>query len=374
MQVNNALGSTYSSVSPVPVPITLAGSPGQPQTGEVVAPHTGRYTISLRGSGTNVYLDDKEVIGGTAQGGSGRGREGTVELVAGRSYKVRVEPQAPAAAPGRGGVPGAGSPELSWVPPAEPLLAEAVELVKKSDVTVAFVGLTASLEGEEMRVKIPGFEGGDRTDIGLPAEQERLVRAAVETGKPVIVVLLSGSALAANFAQERAAAVLEAWYGGEEIGTAIAETLAGVNNPAGRLPVTFYSSVDQLPPFTDYAMKGHTYRYFKGDPLYGFGFGLSYSTFQYSNLRASRQGDGARVSVRVRNTSSRAGDEVVQLYVDGAGGPDDPIRSLRGFQRIHLKAGETRQVDFTLSSEDLPKAKTRITVGGAQLSPLAATL
>jgi len=132
------------------------------------------------------------------------------------------------------------------------------------------------------RVDIPGFLGGDRTSLDLPEPQETLVKATIATGKPVVVVLTSGSALAANVAAERAAAVLAAWYGGEEAGTAIAETLAGANNPAGRLPVTFYKSVEQLPAFTDYAMKGRTYRYFKGEPLYPFGFGLSYSSFAYS--------------------------------------------------------------------------------------------
>src|SRR6202040_110269 len=132
------------------------------------------------------------------------------------------------------------------------------------------------------QVTVPGFQGGDRTELKIPEPQERLIEAAIATGKPVVVVLTSGSALAANYAAEHAAAVLEAWYAGEEAGTAIAETLTGVNNPAVRLPVTFYRSVDQLPPFEDYSMKNRTYRYFKGEPLYGFGFGLSYSQFQYS--------------------------------------------------------------------------------------------
>src|SRR5258708_22864544 len=183
-------------------------------------------------------------------------------------------------------------------PPAAALLAEAVEAVKNSAVAIAFVGLNPNLEGEEMRVAVPGFLGGDRTEIVLPEPQEKLLEAVVATGKPVIVVLTSGSALAANFAAERAAAVLEAWYAGEEAGTAVAETLAGVNNPAGRLPVTFYRSVKDLPPFEDYSMTGRTYRYFKGDPLYGFGFALSYSTFRYSGLKPVRSAKGAQVSVR----------------------------------------------------------------------------
>jgi len=256
-----------------------------------------------------------------------------------------------------------------WVPPADALLAEAIQAVKAADVTLAFVGLNSNLEGEEMNIAVPGFLGGDRTDLNLPAQQERLLEAAIATGKPVVVILTSGSALAANVAAARAAAVLEAWYGGEEIGTAIAETLAGDNNPAGRLPVTFYKSADQLPPFDDYFMKGKTYRYFSGEPLYTFGFGLSYSKFQYSALRAERTGETARVTVTVKNDSTRAGDEVVQLYVDGAGANDDPIRQLRGFQRLHLNPGESRDVEFALGPDDLPKTKVAISVGSGQPLP-----
>jgi beta-glucosidase len=179
-------------------------------------------------------------------------------------------------------------------------------------------------------------------------------------------VLTSGSALAANYAAEHAGALLETWYNGEEAGTAIAETLAGVNNPGGRLPVTFYKSVDQLPKFDDYSMQGRTYRYFKGDALYGFGFGLSYSKFTYSALKSQRTAAGAKVSVRVKNDSARDGDEVVQLYLSGAGGADDTIRSLRAFERIHLGAGKSADVEFTLGREDLPKGKVKISVGGGQ--------
>ncbi len=215
-------------------------------------------------------------------------------------------------------------------------------------------------------MNIPGFLGGDRTSLDLPEPQENLVKAIIATGKPVVVVLTSGSAVAVRSAAERAAAVLAAWYGGEEAGTAIAETLAGVNNPAGRLPVTFYRGVDQLPPFTDYAMKGRTYRYFEGEPLYPFGFGLSYSTFEYSGLLAKRTASGAEIRATVRNTSARDGDEVVQLYVGGGPEEEAPIRSLRGFQRIHLRGGESREVIFTLGTDDLPKSAVEVSVGGGQ--------
>jgi beta-glucosidase len=239
-------------------------------------------------------------------------------------------------------------------------------------VAVVFVGLSSELEGEEMRaVQIPGFQGGDRTSLDLPAPQEELVKAAIATGRPTVIVLTSGSAISANYGAAHAKALLAAWYGGEEAGTAIAETLAGVSNPAGRLPVTFYTGIGQLPPFTDYAMKGRSYRYFDGQPLFPFGYGLSYSTFEYSGLNATRTSRGAEIRVTVKNTSTRDGDEVVQVYVAGDGSEGSPIRSLRAFQRIHLRAGEGREVDFALDADAVPAAATEISVGGGQ--PLGST-
>jgi beta-glucosidase len=334
-------------------------------TGILKPPVTGDYAIATRGGfgpgAMRVFLDDKEVQPpAPAPGAPGRGAVAPahVQLEADHNYHLRVEykPRDPAAA----------GAQLLWLPPEEPLLNEAVGAVKAADVTIAFVGLNPNLEGEEMPLTIPGFAGGDRTDIKLPDSQQRLVEAAISTGKPVIVVLTSGSALAVNFEAEHAAAVLELWYGGEEAGTAIAQTLAGINNPAGRLPVTFYRGVEDLPPFEGYAMKGRTYRYFQGDPLYSFGFGLSYSKFDYSALKAQRTDRGAQISVHVKNSSNREGDEVVQLYVAGAGGPDDAVRQLRGFQRIHLRAGESGEVDFSIPAAELPKDKLHISVGGGQ--------
>jgi beta-glucosidase len=269
--------------------------------------------------------------------------------------------------------PGAGGTlQLGWIPPAAAALAEAEALVKDSDVAVVFVGLSSELEGEEMRaVHIPGFQGGDRTSLDLPAPQEELVKTAIATGRPTVIVLTSGSAISANYAAAHANALLAAWYGGEEAGTAIAETLAGVSNPAGRLPVTFYKGVDQLPPFADYAMKGRSYRYFDGQPLFPFGYGLSYSTFEYSGLNATRSSNGAEIRVTVKNTSTRDGDEVIQVYVAGDSREGSPIRSLRAFQRIRLRAGESRQVDFALGVDALPSAAAEISVGGGQ--PLGST-
>jgi beta-glucosidase len=323
-------------------------------SGSLHAPVTGDYTITpAAGFGrppVKIFLDDKELEPPTPNPAPSPGRGGpvtlSVHLDASHAYRLRIEyrPQGPQTAF-----------QISWVPPAAPLLDEAVAAVKNSDVTVAFVGLNPNLEGEEMRVNIPGFSGGDRTDLNLPEGQEKLIEAAIGTGKPVVVVLTSGSALAANYPAAHAAAMLQLWYAGEEAGTAIAETLAGLNNPAGRLPVTFYRSVDQLPPFDDYSMNGRTYRYFNGEALYGFGFGLSYSKFQYSAARAQRTASGAEVSVRVKNDSTRDGDEVVQVYAN---------RELRAFERIHLRAGETRQLRVPVAA--LPQGKVTLTVGGSQ--------
>jgi beta-glucosidase len=317
-------------------------------TGKLQPPVTGEYAISTRGgsgrSPVRVFIDGRELAAANPR----------ISLEAGKSYQLRAQYTLP-------GGPSETTVQVEWIPPAEPLLAEAIQIVKDADVTLAFLGLNPNMEGEQMPIKIPGFAGGDRTDLNLPATQERMLEAAVATGKPVVVVLSSGSALACNYAAEHAAAVLELWYGGEEAGTAIAETLAGANNPAGRLPVTFYHSVDQLPAFDDYSMDGRTYRYFKGDALYGFGFGLSYSKFVYSGLKAKRSGATASISVQVKNSSPRDGDEVVQLYV--AGDSDGAIRDLRGFQRVHLGAGETRDIEFTIP---VPKNKVRISVGGGQ--------
>jgi beta-glucosidase len=275
---------------------------------------------------------------------------------------------------------GAGA-TFNWQLPIAVLRDEAVKAAQQADVVAAFVGLSPNLEGEEMPIHVPGFSGGDRTEIGLPEAQQQLLEALAATGKPLVVVLMSGSALTVNWAQAHAGAVLEAWYPGEEGGTAIAETLAGVNNPGGRLPVTFYASLDQLPPFDDYSMQNRTYRYFPGKPLYGFGYGLSYSIFQYSNLKLSsselKAGDDLTVEADVRNTSGTAGDEVAELYLEFPQTPGAPARALRGFERLHLAPGETHHVTYTLRARDLSMVDDKgehvvapgeynVFVGGAQ--------
>jgi len=242
--------------------------------------------------------------------------------------------------------------------PAETLAAEAVNAARQADAVVLFLGLTARMEGEEMPLQIEGFRGGDRTRIDLPASQQRLLERVCAVGKPTVLVLLNGSALAVNWAQEHVLAIVEAWYPGQAAGSAIADVLFGDYNPGGRLPVTFYRSVDDLPSFDDYHMAGRTYRFFGGSPLYPFGHGLSYTTFAYKNLRTSAptlRSDGAiTVRVDVTNTGARTGDEVVQLYVQHLGSAvERPNKDLRGYRRITLNAGETRTVELSLRASSL---------------------
>lgn len=271
-----------------------------------------------------------------------------------------------------------------WIKPlaGQENFQDAVAAARDADVVVLVLGLTPRLEGEEMRVNAPGFRGGDRTSIDLPAVQERMMQAVAATGKPLVVVLLNGSALAVNWAAHHANAIVEAWYPGEEGGAALADVLFGDYNPAGRLPVTFYQSTDQLPPFEDYNMTGRTYRYFYGEPLYPFGFGLSYTHFTYSNPQAGagqvEAGKNLKASVTVRNSGKVEGDEVVELYVtlQDTSFPA-PIRSLEGFERVHLKPGESKSVAFDLTPRQLsvvtPDGRRvvepgdiKITLGGKQ--------
>jgi len=283
---------------------------------------------------------------------------------------------APSTKEGKGAPPAAADPT-----------AQAVAAARRADVVVAVVGITPDLEGEETKGDVPGFKGGDRTSLNLPQEEQTLLEALKAMGKPLVVVLMNGSALAVNWANDNANAILEAWYPGEEGGTAIAETLAGANNPSGRLPVTFYKDVEQLPAFDDYSMTQRTYRYFQGQPLYPFGYGLSYSTFEYSNLKLSSSPMKAlqplSVEVDVKNTSRRAGDEVVQVYMTFPRLPGAPLRALRGFTRVHLEAGEQKHTTFTLQSRDLSyvdewgdryvgQGGYTITVGGGQPGTAAA--
>jgi beta-glucosidase len=338
-------------------------------TGFLTPAESGTYEIGLAGSMNQLWLDGQLIVDDLALHDPTPTTR-TLQLEKGHRYALKLQYL-------RGGV----GTKLVWMHPISDPIAEAAAAAKQADVAVAVVGITSKLEGEEMKVDVPGFKGGDRTSLDLPKEEEDLLKALKAAGKPLVVVLMNGSALSVNWANENAEAILDAWYSGEEGGTAIAQTLAGVNNPAGRLPVTFYKSVEQLPVFEDYSMKNRTYRYFEGQPLYAFGYGLSYSKFEYSNLKLSatnlKAGDSLSVDADVRNVSQREGDEVVELYLSFPKSPVAPIRALRGFTRMPLGAGETKHVHFTLDARDLSEVNEkgdrivaegayRISVGGSQ--------
>jgi beta-glucosidase len=343
-RVDNNVDFEWNNISP---------GPGVPMrdysvrwSGEFSPPVEGDYRIGADADGGyRIFLDGKKILDDWAPHGE-RTMSAFVHLKGGRAYTIRMEYYHAF---------GSSTARLTWLPPN--LTQDAVALARKSDVVVAVVGINPRLEGEENDSSNPGFFGGDRVDINLPQPQLDLLEALAGVGKPLVVVLTNGSALAVNWAQQHAAAILEAWYPGEEGGTAVADVLAGDYNPAGRLPVTFYKSMAQLPPFVNYSMSGRTYRYFAEQPLYAFGYGLSYSTFNYADAKvgsAQVAGDGTETaSVRVTNSGPMAGDEVVQLYISHPGVDGAPIRALAGFQRVHLAAGASQTVDFALSPRDV---------------------
>jgi beta-glucosidase len=316
---------------------------------DLTAPTTGEYNLGLVANGFfRVRLDGKNVTSAWDNNGVDA-KVGRVHLEAGKAAKLEVD-----FAPGENSKPSA---KLVWaLVDMKPQFA-AITAAKSADIVIAVVGITSELEGEEMQVEEPGFKGGDRTSLDLPMPEEELIEAVAATGKPLVVVLTNGSALSVNWAQAHANAILDAFYPGEEGGAAVAETLSGKNNPAGRLPVTFYKDVSQLPAFEDYSMKGRTYRYFQGTPLYPFGYGLSYTTFAYSGLSGptSAVPAGSLVSfdVRVANTGKKAGDEVAQLYLEFPNVPGAPLRALRAFKRVHLEAGDSQKLHFDLQPRDL---------------------
>ncbi|HKN22767.1 MAG TPA: glycoside hydrolase family 3 C-terminal domain-containing protein [Terracidiphilus sp.] len=310
---------------------------------------TGDYNLGVETDGFfRMFLDGKLVTIANYPHGV-ETLTGKAHLEAGKTYKLEVEYQPTANA--------APHLKLMWGKMDRGIDPAAVAAAQNADIVVAVAGITSELEGEEMNVNEPGFKGGDRTSIDLPEPEEKLLEALSATGKPMVVVLTNGSALGVNWANAHANAILDAWYPGEEGGTAVAQTLSGRNNPAGRLPVTFYKDVSQLPPFEDYAMKGRTYRYFTGTPLYPFGYGLSYTKFSYSKLAvpsgAIEAGKPVTVEATVTNTGTRAGDEVAQLYLAFPAVPGAPLRALRGFERVHLEPGASQIVHFELKPRDL---------------------
>jgi beta-glucosidase len=370
-----------------PLPAVKATTFGVRWTGTLAAPAPGEYRFQIGlahcypchdAESYAVFLDGKAVSQQSFPAENGRASTGlgfTVLFSDTQPHAIRVEytHQAP--------LFGAGI-TLSWMPPAEALRAEAVQAAFRADAVVAFVGLSPELEGEEMPIKIPGFDGGDRTDLNLPAAQQALLEAVAATGKPLVVVLMNGSALSVNWAQKNAAGILEAWYPGEEGGDAIAQTLLGSNNPAGRLPVTFYQSTAQLPPFEDYSMRNRTYRYFAGQPLFRFGDGLSYTSFKYnSKLGASTlaAGEALPVETTVTNTGKLAGDEVVEVYLTPPSSVVAPLRQLVAFERVHLEPGESKTLHLTVAPRQLSEVDAqgkrsisagiyRLYVGGSQPS------
>ena len=358
-----------------PMPSEVAGKKPLLVTWEatLTPPETGEFNLGVKADGFfRVSLDGKRVTEAWRTDGV-EAKLGRVHLEKGKPCLLKVE-----YGPGESDRAVA---RLVWSKVDRRPTPEAVAAAKDADVVVAVVGITSELEGEEMQVNEEGFNGGDRTSIDLPKPEQDLLEAVAATGKPLVVVLLNGSALSVNWAKEHANAILEAWYPGEEGGAAVAETLSGRNNPAGHLPVTFYKGVSQLPPFEDYSMTGRTYRYFQGEPLYPFGYGLSYTTFTYSDLKVpSEPADPAKpltAQATVTNTGKVAGDEVVQLYLSFPSVPGAPLKALRGFQRVHLEPGVGQQVTFELKPRDLsmvteageivvPEGEFKLSIGSGQ--------
>ncbi|HSD07703.1 beta-glucosidase [Flavobacterium sp.] len=317
-------------------------------TGYIVPPKTGTYDISEWSKPfMTVQIEAKEASGGK-NNHHPRIRSQKIELEAGKKYKIEVKYQ---------NFYGDAIAQLLWAEPEENMLQKATEVANQADAVILVLGLNERLEGEEMKVEAAGFEGGDRTSLDLPANQQELMQAMVATGKPVIVVLINGSALSINWANDHVPAIITAGYPGQQGGNAIADVLFGDYNPAGRLPVTYYKSVDQLPAFENYNMEGRTYRYFTQKPLYPFGFGLSYTKFKYNKLQLPATSDSDKeleILVDVTNIGDRDGEEVTELYLkDEKASTPRPIWQLEGFERISLKKGETKTVSFKITPRQL---------------------
>jgi len=315
-------------------------------TGTLTIPTTGDYEIGFTGTDAfHFWLDDK-LVGESWYSDTSKTRLQKLHLEAGHGYSVKIECSQEGSA---------GLAKLVWHRPGE--TDDYSETANKADVVIAVLGLAGELEGEEMPIHIEGFSGGDRTSLDLPRAQEQLLEKLAVSGKPVVLVLMNGSALAVNWADQHVPAILEAWYPGEEGGTAVANALAGDFSPSGKLPLTFYKSVDQIPAFDDYNMKGRTYRYFTREPLYPFGYGLSYTNFDYSNLSfdmsAVEAKDDVVASVDVKNSGSMASDEVVEIYLTHPSAKGAPLRALAGFKRVHLEPGETQKVQITIPNRNL---------------------
>jgi beta-glucosidase len=346
-------------------------------SGDLSVPETGIYYLGFTGDdGYRVYLDNKLLFESWKDQGPAT-KKAKIELVKDTKHKLNIEYYQNL---------GGAIAKFQWTKEDKNYIKRIVNMARQADVVVYVGGITPWLEGEEMPIDIEGFKGGDRTSLDLPAVQVKILKAIKTAGKPIVLVLLNGSALSVNWADENVNAILEAWYPGEEGGNAIADVLFGFYNPAGRLPVTFYKSVNDLPPFEDYNMKGRTYRYFSSTPLYAFGYGLSYTTFKYSNMvvpKSVKTDENFTVHIDVENTGKMDGDEVVEMYVKLLDtSVPVPIHALKGFKRVHLKAGEKKTVDFILQPEHLSlindsnkrvtePGKVRLFIGGCQPGPKA---
>jgi beta-glucosidase len=317
-------------------------------TGFLVPPVTGIYVLGAEARDFKLFIGDSLVARFHSDHAAMK-QYSEMYLEAGKAYPIRLDFT---------DFHGDASIRLFWRVPGRDLEKEAMAAARKADAVVMFMGLSPRLEGEEMSVDVEGFKGGDRTSLDLPKVQENLIRKVHALGKPIVLVLLNGSALSINWENENIPAILEAWYPGQAAGTAIADVLFGDYNPAGRLPVTFYKSIKQLPPFESYDMKGRTYRYMTEAPLYPFGYGLSYTTFAYSNLQLEKDtilpGEKVHAYVDVTNTGKIAGDEVVQLYIrDMESSVVRPKYELQGFHRVNIQPGQTVTVEFLLQDRNL---------------------
>ena len=364
VRVDRQIDFDWAHASPAPHVSSTAFSVRW--TGTITVPKAGVYEFGMQIGRCSecldkterdkiaVFLDDKAVDTSqsvtSSEGWNTRMPAISLAFADTKSHKIRIEYR-------HQSIDMPSQASLRWKPQVEIERQEAVDTAQKADVVVAVVGLSPELEGEEMPIHVPGFSGGDRTSLDLPEVELQLLHALKQTGKPLVIVAMNGSALALNWAQENANAILEAWYPGEEGGTAIADTLAGRNNPGGKLPLTFYTGVDQLPAFDDYSMSRRTYRYFDGKPLYGFGYGLSYTHFTFSDLKLSTDqlpaGQPLEVSAMLRNAGKQDGDEVAELYLMPPNMPGSPKLALRAFSRLHLAPGESKQVSWTLDPRQL---------------------
>ena len=318
-------------------------------SGVIIPPRTGKYEIGIKSfSDYRIFINDSLLIGFVNMRHPFQVVK-PIELQAGKEYKIKIEFYNSFRF---------SFIQLLWSVPDKEMEKRAIELAKKADVVIMVMGISARLEGEEMQVNIEGFRGGDRLSMNLPEVQENLIKKVMALNKPVVLVLLNGSALSINWEDKNIPSIIEAWYPGQAAGDAIADVIFGDYNPGGKLPVTFYKSVDQLPPFTDYSMIDRTYRYFKGEPLYPFGYGLSYTTFEFKNLKLIKssinKGESTSVLIDVTNTGKIPGDEVVQLYVK-AEKDNRAIKSLKGFKRISLNPNETKIVEFEITPKTLSR-------------------